>query len=114
MLAKWSDFNSLTSFYGPDKTEVINIARSYRSTKPIIEFTRRLVPNGERIIPFERSGKVPVLKQVDHYAELHSSISSKVTNFKVMAIKVLRSSVNLLRKVYMHMKLFPASMELNS
>ena len=36
------DFDTLTSLYGPDETEVINMARSYRSTKPIIEFTRGL------------------------------------------------------------------------
>lgn len=76
------DFTALTSLYGPDKTEVINIARSYRSTKPIIEFTRRLVPNGERIIPFERDGQLPVLKQLTNHADLHSSIISKVSEFQ--------------------------------
>ncbi len=85
--SEMSDFNSLTGLYGPDKTEVINIARSYRSTKPIIEFTRRLVPDGEKIIPFDRSGKVPELKQVDDYAELHSCISSTVTNLRSQGLK---------------------------
>ena len=76
------DFNTLTSLYGPDETELINITRSYRSTKPIIEFTRRLVPNGERIIPFERDGERPVLKQVVDHAELHSCIASKVADLQ--------------------------------
>lgn len=76
------DFKPLTNLYGPDETEVINIARSYRSTKPIIEFTRRLVPNGERIIPFERDGERPVLKQVADHAELHSCIASKVADLR--------------------------------
>ncbi len=40
------------------------MTRSYRSTKPIIEFTRKLVPNGERIIPFERDGERPELTQL--------------------------------------------------
>lgn len=72
------DFRILSSLYGQDETEVINMARSYRSTKPIIEFTRQLVPNGERIIPFERDGELPVLTQVIDHAELHRSIASKV------------------------------------
>ncbi|MCM3602733.1 UvrD-helicase domain-containing protein [Robertmurraya korlensis] len=76
------NFNTLTSLYGPEETEIINIARSYRSTKPIIEFTRRLVPNGERIIPFERDGERPVLKQLADHAELHSCIASKVTELQ--------------------------------
>ena len=75
------DFHTLTSLYGPDETEVINMTRSYRSTKPIIEFTRRLVPNGERIIPFERDGEKPVLTQLSDHAELHRSIVSKVADF---------------------------------
>ena len=76
------DFNTLSSLYGPDETEWINIARSYRSTKPIIEFTRRLVPNGERIIPFERDGERPVLTQLLDHTELHRCIASKVTELR--------------------------------
>lgn len=72
------DFSILSNLYGQDETEVINMTRSYRSTKPIIEFTRRLVPNGKRIIPFERDGKQPVLTQLFDHAELHRSIASKV------------------------------------
>lgn len=76
------DFNTLSRLYGPSETEVVNIARSYRSTKPIIEFTRRLVPNGDKIIPFERDGEKPMLIQVNNDEELHSSIVSKVTELK--------------------------------
>ncbi|KOP82662.1 helicase [Bacillus sp. FJAT-21945] len=76
------DFTTLTNLYGLDETEVITIARSYRSTKPIIEFTRRLVPNGESIIPFEREGEQPVLKQVADHTELHRYIASNVADFR--------------------------------
>ncbi|HWI48234.1 MAG TPA: UvrD-helicase domain-containing protein, partial [Rummeliibacillus sp.] len=72
------DFHILSSLYGQDETEVINMTRSYRSTKPIIEFTRNLVPNGEQIIPFERDGALPVLTQLYDRAELHRCIASKV------------------------------------
>ncbi|QCR33856.1 RNA polymerase recycling motor HelD [Lysinibacillus sp. SGAir0095] len=76
------DFQTLASIYGEAETEVINMTRSYRSTKPIIEFTRRLVPNGERIIPFERDGEKPVLSQLDNYSELHRCIASKVVELR--------------------------------
>ncbi|WP_419960637.1 RNA polymerase recycling motor HelD [Psychrobacillus sp. BM2] len=72
------NFDTLMSLYGQVETEVINMTRSYRSTKPIIEFTRKLVPNGERIIPFEREGEQPVLTQLLNHTELHQSIASKV------------------------------------
>lgn len=76
------DFNTLTSLYGEGKTELINLARSYRSTKPIIEFTRRLVPNGDSIIPFDRDGERPALKQLLDHEELHSCIASKVADMR--------------------------------
>jgi len=76
------DFNTLIGLYGQDETEVINMTRSYRSTKPIIEFTSRIVPNGDRIIPFEREGERPVLKQLINHAELHRCIASKVKDLR--------------------------------
>ncbi|WNF24864.1 RNA polymerase recycling motor HelD [Mesobacillus jeotgali] len=76
------DFHTLTSLYGQDKTEVINMSRSYRSTKPIIEFTRSLIPNGETIIPFERDGERPVLTQLANHEELHRRIADKVEQLR--------------------------------
>ena len=77
-----ADFNMLTNLFGSDEAEVIDMARSYRSTKPIIEFTRKLVPNGNQIIPFEREGDQPELKQVKNHAELHRCIASKVADYQ--------------------------------
>ena len=77
-----NDFNTLMSLYGQDETEVINMTRSYRSTKPIIEFTSQLVPNGDRIIPFDRDGDRPELTQVNDYTELHRCIVSKVETLR--------------------------------
>ncbi len=76
------DFQILNHLYGEEQTEVINMTRSYRSTKPIIEFTRSLIANGERIIPFERAGELPVLTQVKNHTELHRCIMSKVSELQ--------------------------------
>ncbi|MCM3618357.1 UvrD-helicase domain-containing protein [Sutcliffiella horikoshii] len=76
------NFDVLEGLYGPEKTEIINITRSYRSTKPIIEFTRRLVPNGDQIIPFERDGEEPVMTEVADYESLHAGISGRVKELK--------------------------------
>lgn len=73
-----NDFQSLLDLYGPNETTVVYLARSYRSTKPIVDFTRKLIPNGDRIIPFEREGESPRLEQVDSTEELHQHISRKV------------------------------------
>jgi DNA helicase II / ATP-dependent DNA helicase PcrA len=76
------DFHTLTGLYGPDETVAINLTRSYRSTKPIVEFTRGLVPEGERITAFERDGERPILTQLSNRAELHRSIASKVADLR--------------------------------
>ncbi|WP_117017578.1 RNA polymerase recycling motor HelD [Aeribacillus pallidus] len=76
------DFHTLTSLYGPDKTDSITLTRSYRSTRQIIEFTRGLVPDGERITAFERDGDKPVLTRVSDQAELHRCIASKVADLR--------------------------------
>lgn len=84
--SEMDDFHTLMSLYGQGETEVINMTRSYRSTKSMIEFTRRLVPNGERIIPFERDGERPVLTQLVNHVELHSCIASKVADLRSQGV----------------------------
>ncbi|SOC15383.1 Rep family ATP-dependent DNA helicase [Ureibacillus xyleni] len=76
------DFRVLNHLYGEKETEVINMTRSYRSTKPIIEYTRSLIANGEQIIPFERAGELPVVTQVNTHTELHNYIMSKVSELQ--------------------------------
>jgi DNA helicase-2/ATP-dependent DNA helicase PcrA len=76
------DFHTLTGLYGPDETDAITLTRSYRSTRPIVEFTRGLVPDGERITAFERDGDRPVLTQLSDHAELHRCIASKVADLR--------------------------------
>ncbi|MEM5017450.1 RNA polymerase recycling motor HelD [Metabacillus indicus] len=77
-----SDFHPLMSLYGSDETEAILLNQSYRSTKPITDFTRKLVPNGDQIVSFERGGKMPVLTAVSDRTELHRRIASKVADFQ--------------------------------
>lgn len=50
----------LVRIYGKDETSLIRLVRSYRSTQEIVEFTKSLLPGGEDIVPFERSGGKPL------------------------------------------------------
>ncbi|TCP69371.1 RNA polymerase recycling motor HelD [Baia soyae] len=50
------------------------LTKSYRSTKQIGEFTQQLLIGGEKIEPFDRSGKLPVLAQVSDEQEHHQQI----------------------------------------
>ncbi|GIP38919.1 DNA helicase [Paenibacillus sp. J31TS4] len=51
----------VAKLYGEAETERILLTRSYRSTREIVEFTRGMLPGGEEIVPFDRSGGKPVV-----------------------------------------------------
>jgi DNA helicase-2/ATP-dependent DNA helicase PcrA len=75
------EFDAITGLYGPDETEIIRLTRSYRSTREIVEFTRRMVEGGEAIVPFNRSGAKPeVIYAVDN-EHLHAQIVNAVKQF---------------------------------
>lgn len=54
-----SNPRGLETLYGEDKTEIVKLWRSYRSTQEIVCFTRGMIDGGEQIIPFARSGPKP-------------------------------------------------------
>ncbi|ANE48048.1 helicase [Paenibacillus swuensis] len=57
--AAFRDEEAVANLYGEADTERLHLTRSYRSTREIVEFTRALVPGGERIEPFNRGGDKP-------------------------------------------------------
>jgi DNA helicase II / ATP-dependent DNA helicase PcrA len=76
------DFSTLTDLYGPEETDAIMLTQSYRSTRPIIEFTRELVPDGCKITAFDREGEKPTLTIVEDHRELHRQIQLKVDELR--------------------------------
>ena len=55
----------LTGLYGESDTNLIRLVRSYRSTREIVSFTKAMLPGGEEIVPFDRSGMKPRLWKAD-------------------------------------------------
>ncbi|WP_028775413.1 RNA polymerase recycling motor HelD [Shimazuella kribbensis] len=68
----------LLSWFETDRAKKIIFHRSYRSTKPIILFTRELLPDGQQIEPFERPGLLPVLTKVSKRSELLTAIVDQI------------------------------------
>ncbi|KWX83745.1 helicase [Paenibacillus riograndensis] len=56
----------LVRLYGEEETSQFLLVRSYRSTREIVEFTKPLLPGGETIVPFERSGRKPTLTRLEN------------------------------------------------
>ncbi|WP_150268473.1 RNA polymerase recycling motor HelD [Paenibacillus tepidiphilus] len=72
------DLAGLVSIYGQENTEVISLTRSYRSTYEIVEFTRSMIPGGDKIVPFNRRGEEPLITSVDSETELVAAVSEDI------------------------------------
>lgn len=49
----------LSTMFDPDKTRVVQLTKSYRSTKQITDFTKHILLDGEAIEAFDRNGELP-------------------------------------------------------
>lgn len=49
----------LSNMFPADKTRVVQLTKSYRSTEQITNFTKHILTNGEEIVPFNRQGELP-------------------------------------------------------
>ena len=57
------------------------LTKTYRSTREIVEFTSGLIEGGEKIEPFNRKGRKPIIEEVEHY-KMNSAILSKIKELK--------------------------------
>nr|WP_322348783.1 RNA polymerase recycling motor HelD [Paenibacillus albus] len=71
-------FSALAALYPAEETETIILRQSYRSTRPIVEFTSTLIPGGEEIQPFNRDGLRPTLTIARDRHELHERIVERI------------------------------------
>ncbi len=51
--------DELSTMFSADKTRVVQLTKTYRSTAQITNFTKHLLTNGEEITPFDRQGELP-------------------------------------------------------
>lgn len=65
--------------HGED-VEKINLTKTYRSTKEIVDFTSSLIEDGDKIEPFNRHGKKPSIKKAEPHF-LNGLILNKINEF---------------------------------
>jgi DNA helicase II / ATP-dependent DNA helicase PcrA len=73
---------TLTELYGPEWTETIRLSQTYRSTRPIVDFTKQILQDSRDIEPFNRNGDKPTVTKVNDAEALHSSIASRLHRLK--------------------------------
>ncbi len=53
--------SELSTMFDPEKTRVVQLTQSYRSTQQITDFTRHILVNGEAVTAFNRAGDLPTV-----------------------------------------------------
>ncbi|HET7627223.1 MAG TPA: RNA polymerase recycling motor HelD [Bacillales bacterium] len=66
----------------PDREERVELMTSYRSTKPIVLFTKELIPSASSVLPFERDGERPRLVHAGDKPELNAKIVERISRLK--------------------------------
>lgn len=51
----------ISGLFDPEKTDVVQLTKSYRSTKELTDFTKQILRQGEKIESFNRKGPKPVI-----------------------------------------------------
>lgn len=73
--------SELSTMFDPEKTRVVQLTQSYRSTEQITDFTRHILVNGEAVKAFDRDGALPVMSvQPDRQATLKRLIKQLRAN----------------------------------
>lgn len=72
-------FDTLSGLYGEEASETIRLSRTYRSTRPIVEFTRQMIPGGESIEPFNRGGEKPTVTVAADANDLVARLAERLT-----------------------------------
>lgn len=75
---KAGGYSSIGELLNEDTVETIQLVKSYRSTREIMEFAQAILPYGEPLEPFSRSGEKPWIEQAGSRQELHRKICDSI------------------------------------
>lgn len=64
----------ISKLFDPKKTDVVQLTRSYRSTKEITEFTKQILRQGEKIEAFDRHGPMPTFYKRDNLEKAYRAL----------------------------------------
>lgn len=77
-----SAFEAAESLFTENETESLVLNKSYRSTEEIVQFTRKILPNGQDIVPFHRSGPQPTVEGAHNPSEQTREIVERIDQIR--------------------------------
>lgn len=87
---------SLKDALQAQRPRLVTLRRAYRSTSEITDFARRLLPDGDQIIPFNRHGARPRLIQTANQQEARQELINELTRMleKPQTVAVLTATAD--------------------
>lgn len=67
-----------SKMFPADKTRVIQLTQSYRSTAQVTDFTKAILKSGQKIVAFNRQGPKPTIAQRGSQAELLQEVTKQL------------------------------------
>lgn len=66
--------SQISKLFDPEKTDVVQLTKSYRSTKEITNFTKQILRQGEKIEAFDRRGPKPAFYNRDSIEKEYNAL----------------------------------------
>lgn len=70
--------SQISKLFDPEKTDVVQLTKSYRSTKEITNFTKQILRQGEKIEAFDRRGPNPAFYKRDSIEKEYNALQDIV------------------------------------
>lgn len=98
--------NETSKLFDPEKTRVVQLTQSYRSTKQVTDFTKAILTSGQKIVAFNRQGPLPKLVVRPDEAGLMAALQDqlKINNEAKQTTAVIAKTLEAAEAIYEQMK----------
>lgn len=92
----------ISSLFDHDKTDVVQLTKSYRSTKQLTNFTKQVLRQGEKIESFNRQGPKPVIWKRNNDSEAIEVLNQVLrdNNQQKLTTAVITKDLNSAKQVF--------------
>ena len=92
--------------FDQEKTKVVQLTKSYLSTKQITDFTKHFLMNGEAIEAFDRNGDLPTVIETDNYSAGVDSVVETLKKYQQEhdAVAIIGKTLDDCEKLYAELK----------
>lgn len=98
--------DQISTLFDPEKTSVVQLTKSYRSTKQLTDFTKQILRQGEKIESFNRQGPKPIIWKADNEIQSYEKLKKilDVNDDKKLTTAIITKDLKQARKVFDYMQ----------